>query len=478
MANFRSANRIKTLCLFLFVTLVLAAYGAVNLLSSKYFYRRAFAEKSGFTIGDDAVKTLDGLGTDVEIFVLLEKNQEYNEDTFNLISKNLRHLVDEYAKAASRCKFVAEIVNVAENSKGYANLCGRFGILPTNCVVVAVNGKVKVLTVEEFYKTHRGRVTAFRGERVISAVLKELASVNSNVAYFTTGHGEYDLDSTSPSGGLSALKHIAKQKNCDIRPLNLCDSRAIPDDANLIVIARARSKFLGFEKEILRNFIDGRDGKVIIAVDGNCDIGLRDFFDDYGIFADSDMLVPAWNGEANYQEDLAIERFAPHKINERIIEFRLPVIFGASCEVKRAPWFVDVEKFEVTELMQVGGEVSGKVAWASDETSTNPIVATVSERKKFDAAGTTVNAGKLLVIGNADFMSNGKIKILGNMLFWFGMSDYMLYGENFGNFTGVEIASYRLPLPRGMFAKALARVLLPPVVFLLLTIFVAFLRRK
>ncbi|MDR0693225.1 MAG: Gldg family protein [Puniceicoccales bacterium] len=477
MANFRTSNRIKILCSLLIVSLTIATYGLVNALSSKYFYRKAFGEKSGFVLNDESKKVLRNLKSDVEIFVPLEKNQEY-ANIFDLVKNDIRHLMGEYVDSTNENRIRVEFINVIENPKGYANLCGRFGILPTNCVIIATNNRTKVLAIDEFYKTHRGSVIAFRGEQVVTSSLKELSSTDNNVLYFLVGHGEYELESVSLSKGLSALAHAAKQKNCEVRSLNLYDSKAIPQDADLVVVVGAKNKFLGFEKEILRNFVDDRDGKLVFALDGNFDIGLKEFFDDYGIFVGDNMLIPTNETASSYLEDLVIKRFACHGINGKLIEFRVPVVFGATHEVKQTPWFVDDEKFEITELMQTDDGV-GEQRETGNDNSTGPhIVATISERKKFDTSEITTKAGKILVIGNADFIANGKFKILGNRIFWFSISDYMLYGNSLENFEDVRIEKYRLALSQKAFRQIMMRLAVLPMFFALMGIIMAWRRRK
>ncbi|MDR1890998.1 MAG: GldG family protein [Puniceicoccales bacterium] len=461
----------------LIVSLVIVTYGIVNALSSKYFYRKAFGEKSGFVLGDESKKVLSNLKSDVEIFVLLEKNQEY-ANVFDLVKNDIRRLMNEYVNFTNENRIKVEFINVIENAKGYSNLCGRFGILPANCIVIATNGKTKVLVIDEFYKIHNGSVVAFRGEQVVTSSLKELSNTDRNVLYFLVGHGEHELGSVSFSRGLSALWHAAKQKNCEVRSLNLYDTKAIPEDADLVVIVGAKNKFLGFEKEILRDFIDNRNGKLVFALDGNFDIGLKDFFDDYGIFVGGSPLVPINETASNYLEDLVIKRFASHKINGRLMEYRVPVIFGATCEVKQTPWFVDNEKFEITELMQTDDGVTEQGSTGNNDSVGQYIVATISERKKFNTSEMITDSGKILVVGNSDFIANGKFKILGNRIFWFGISDYMLYGSNSENFEDIKIEKYRLALSKKSFTKIMIRLAVLPTFFSLLAIFVAYRRKK
>jgi hypothetical protein len=480
MANFRKSNILKSLGALLFIVLTIGVYIAVGILSSRYFCRIKFGSKPGLVLGELSKTIVNSLKSDVEIFVLLEKTLDYNDETFDLIQKNVRHLMDEYANCVTNVAFNAEIINVGERANRYADLCRRFGILPANCVIVTTNNKVKVLAIDELYKKcssgqrNACQLVAFQGEWVISSALNELANAGSNVAYFTVGHGECDLDSASPSRGLSVLKDLARQKNLSVRPLNLYDSKAIPDDAKLVAIVGARNKFLGFEREILRDFVDDRNGKLVIAMDGNIDIGLGEFLIDHGIY-----VVDSPDAFADGPtEELVIEQFAPHEINKKIIEFRVSVMLGSACEVRQSPpWLFDWEKFKITELMQTSGERSATVD--PEEIVKIPYtVAVISERKKFNAAEMTMNAGKILVVGNSDFLTNSKIKVFGNMVFWQGISDYMLPMESSEGFETTSIENYRIAMSGKNFWKIILRISFLPIGFLMLTAFVAFLRRK
>ncbi|MDR2737802.1 MAG: GldG family protein, partial [Puniceicoccales bacterium] len=277
MANFRTSNRIKALCFLLCVSLAVAAYVVANVLASKHFFRKAFGTTPGLVLGEESRNILAQLKSDVEIFVLLEKTEAYADDMFELIKRDVRHLMNEYVQSATGHRIKIDVIDVSEYPKRHADLCGRFGVLPLNCVIIATNGAVRVLAVDELYEVKRGKAVAFRGERVITSAIGKLIDDKPSIIYFIHGHGEYELGDVSRSRGLSSMENFAKQKNCEMRSINLCDTKCIPSDADLVVIVGARSKFLGFEEEILRDFIDNGQGKLVVALDGIFDIGLRDF---------------------------------------------------------------------------------------------------------------------------------------------------------------------------------------------------------
>ncbi|MDR3143998.1 MAG: GldG family protein [Puniceicoccales bacterium] len=474
MDDFRSSNRMGVLHFLLCLSLAIVGYCAVNVISSKHFHRHVFGAKSSVGLSDDSKKILDGLKSAVEIFVILERTGEYSGGLERL-EKDIRRTLNEYAQYATAHKFTAEIIDVAENQKRYAELCSEFGILPTNSVLLSTNGRVKVLTISELCRAKNRKIVAFNGEAVISSAIGELTGGGDSVAYFLVGHGECELGGVSPARGLSALKSIARQKNCEFRPLNLYGSRSIPEDANLVVIAGARSKLLGFEMEILRDYVNNRNGKIVVALDVNFDSGMRNFFGDYGIFVGENLIPSAAGNSTNFSDDTIVKRFAQHKINEKLIEFCVGIAVGGMCEVKCAPWFVDDGKFEVTELLQTDDGIGIR----GDDGQRGPyFIAALSERKKFDQLETIANAGKILVIGNADLISNAKINLLGNRIFWLGVIDYMLRGESTWKFDEINVESCRLALSRGELAKICLRALALPVSFLLLAMIVALQRRR
>jgi hypothetical protein len=90
--------------------------------------RKTFREKSGFVVNEESKKVAGNLKSDVEIFILLEKNQEY-ADAFHFITNHGRHLMSEYVDSNHQ-----DYIWV-----GYSNLSGRFGIVSANCVIAVTN---------------------------------------------------------------------------------------------------------------------------------------------------------------------------------------------------------------------------------------------------------------------------------------------------------------------------------------------------
>ena len=271
---------------------------------------------------------------------------------------------------------------------------------------------------------------------------------------------------------------LLNQRNYEIRSLNIHDTKGIPDDADILAIIGAKTKLFGFEIEIIKDFIDFRDGKVIIGLESGFSTGLQELCNDYGIFVGKEVILPFNEKLAGYGENLILKRYSEHPINSKLIEFHVPVSFGGTCEVSTAKWVTDDDKFEVSELVQTDTNIiSGDKKLQEHEIGKT--VAVISEKKKLDHTKISKNGGKLLVIGNSDFISNSRINFIGNRLFLLGINDYLLKNESKDlNLEDIALDEFKLAISASQFKKIIARGALLPIFAMSLLLVVLFLRRK
>lgn len=447
-------------------------YTCTNFLASKHHRRITLHSNNPLSLSKTSCDVLQKLSQSAEIYAILEHTSEYSS-TFDMIRKDMQQLLDNYTHAQCKANIKTEIIIATEQQQQYHDISRRFGILPTNCVVVTTNNKQKVLSIDELYITNHGEPIAFRGEQVLSATLHELASPNDNTIYCLTGHGENEINSTSLVNGMSSFKYAIQQRNCSVQPLNIYDTKSIPEDADIIIISGAKSKLLGFEIELLRDFIETKNGTIIVAIDCNFDIGLNDFYSDYGVMVGDTPLPPIDTQSTSYTGDIVIKRYAQHPINEKMIEFRLPIVFGHTCSVSEAPWFIDNDKISCNEL------IATDEAMSDNNTSTGQIVATLSSINKFQLTKNKHRTGNLFIIGNDDFMTNGKFQFIGNRIWCLSIVDYFLQQEH-DNFDIIAspVEQYRFILSKHEFRHIAIKALLIPAIYLCFLIGMAFIRRK
>lgn len=471
MHDFRKTRHYNIIFTILSIICTILLYSIINFSASKYHNRISFHNNTK-CLHEKSYEVLCRLSDPVEIYVILERTQEYSA-TFDMICNDMRQLLDNYTHAQCNVDITTEIIIATDNQQRYHDISRKFGILPTNCVIISTNNKQKVLSIDEFYITNHGDPIAFRGEQIVSTTLKELSSSDNNVIYCLTGHGENEIDSTSLINGMSSFKYAVQQRNCSVQALNIYDTKNIPSDADIIIISGAKNKFLGFEIELLRNFIETKNGTLIIAMDCDHDIGLNDLFSDYGIIVGDAPLSSIDSPSSSYTGDIVVKRYAQHHINDKMIEFRLPIVFGHTCSVAEAPWAID-DKISCSELIAIDETIS-----ENNNESSSATIATLSTIKKFQLPHDNTRSGNILVIGNDDFMTNGKFQFIGNRIWCLSIIDHFLQQEH-DNFdiTASPIEQYRFILSKHQFRHIAIKAFFIPTGCLLLMVGMTFLRRK
>jgi ABC-type uncharacterized transport system involved in gliding motility auxiliary subunit len=129
-------------------------------------------------------------------------------------------------------------------------------------------------------------------EQDLTNALIKLSSVGEQKVYFTTGHGEWPLEPTSPKdpASLSELKKTLLQEGYVPGTLNLADGKEIPKDAALIVIAGARSKFGKGEAEQLAKYL-GQGGRMLYFAEAGAEPGLDPLLAKAGIQVDPGLVA-------------------------------------------------------------------------------------------------------------------------------------------------------------------------------------------
>ncbi len=125
-------------------------------------------------------------------------------------------------------------------------------------------------------------------ERDISTALVKLERPEKKV-YFTQGHGERSLDGFD-QGDYSQIKQALERDNFTAAPLNLITAKAIPDDADEVIIAGPTNPFLPEEKDALRAYLDG-SGKLFLLLGPGTQSDFNDLLDKYHVSVNTNLLV-------------------------------------------------------------------------------------------------------------------------------------------------------------------------------------------
>ena len=114
------------------------------------------------------------------------------------------------------------------------------------------------------YKDRTERVTTVDEQNLTNALIKAVTGETRKV-YFTQGHGEKDTASSDRTG-YSAIAQALGTDNYGVERLLLAQTREVPADATVLVVAGPQTDFLQPEIEAMGKYL-ARGGKVLAMID-------------------------------------------------------------------------------------------------------------------------------------------------------------------------------------------------------------------
>ncbi len=221
----------------------IALLGMLGFLSTRYHHRFDWSEQKVHTLSDQSRKVLEGLEQDVEVTALVSSVDQ----------APVRELLDRYAYQSDR--FRVEYADPNERP----GLLQQFGIAPEKLgerglVRVAIGGEaVEVSEIDE--------------EHVTNAMVK-LSRTGEKVVYFVQGHGEDAIEGEGADGreGFARAADALRNENYRVAPLLLAGVPDVPEDADVVIVAGAKSRLFDEELAVLDRYL-ARGGAVLALVD-------------------------------------------------------------------------------------------------------------------------------------------------------------------------------------------------------------------
>jgi ABC-2 type transport system permease protein len=228
----------------------LAVVIAINVLVDQIPGKLDLTQNRIYSLSPETYKVLEGLKTDLTITTIGKPGQE--DATVKTI----------LAKYAARSRHVKMQTIDPEMNPGWTKQYDATGQgLSAGTLVVASGAKYKNIGVYDMYNydtsnynpmdpNSQPRLTSLSVEqRVTSAVLYVTAEKNVTI-YVLQGHGEQTLDSL----GLSTP--IANE-NYAVKSLNFLTTKAVPDDANIVLVMAPKNDLSTDDAEKLRAYLAG-----------------------------------------------------------------------------------------------------------------------------------------------------------------------------------------------------------------------------
>ncbi len=251
-------------------------------------------------------------------------------------------------------------------------------------------------------------------EENLTNALVKLMRDKKQVIYLITGHGERDI-SHENNQGISQLGTALALDDVEVHPHLLMSKPGIPSDADLIVVAGPRKKFLAEELEIIRTYLAG-GGNMLVTLEPGGNAGLDELLGDYGIILDGgividtlstlvggDYTVPVVNTYGDMPE---IKGFAYATLFPTSRALMIKKELSPDLEVT---WIARTSKQSWSETDFATLFDEGKADRSAEETP-GPLNIAVCARR---AAANNLQTS-LMVFGDTDFLTNAYLNVSGN----------------------------------------------------------------
>jgi hypothetical protein len=396
-------------------------------------------------------EVLQRLDRDVRITILYNGREPARR-------REMADLASRYAAASPR---VAVRMLDLDRSPGAAK---RLGVTRYDTGVLEADQRVPLGVIDE--------------EEITSALLA-VVDPGGRVLYFTTGHGEHDPFDADERRGYSELARTLEAGRFTIRRLDGLGAGPVPADAAAVVVTGPRADFDARALEALRRYVRG-GGAVLFLLDPTTPPGLAVFLREYGLVVGNDVLVDERNAL------LGTDSFMPRVPYLNQSAFRdppeLPVVLAEAQSIA-----IDGERPGIAATYLAS---SAESTWADTDrdslaADTPRFVRGQDHRGPVPVAALArVNdapAGGVVVVGDADFVNNLYLGLLGNRDFFLSTIGLLTRRELHGALRPVRPGGALSPLSltaRQTLVVFGATVVTPPALVLLAGLIAALRRRR
>jgi ABC-type uncharacterized transport system involved in gliding motility auxiliary subunit len=395
----RTQSAVNTLVV---VAVSLAILGVLNYLAAQHNKRFDLTSSGLFTLAEQSRNVARSLDAPVDVYAFFRtadagERQEFDDlmDAYRLETPQLHpHVVDPIER-----RDLAELHNITE-----------FGT-----VVFDRAGGTK-------------RTTEI-SEESFTRTLIELTTGEARAVYFLAGHKELSFESSDEMTGFSLAAERLGNMNYEVKEFSLIPDLAVPGDAAAVVIAAPKKPLLDKERDILTEYAERRGGRLLVLLERESAKEWREWLLGWGLrVLDATVVDPVGASLfGNYFLAAASGYSTTHPATET---FPAATFLPLAVPVEADP---EVMKDEVSGHAEALAWTS-EAAWGDideavfqfdegvDLEGPLPIAAyaridpPASEAEKTEQTEETEERpeGRVIVVGDADFASNGYQHLSGN----------------------------------------------------------------
>jgi len=447
----------------LFLTLVIG----LNYLAGSHEWRFDLTRYRRYSLSPETLSYMKDLPRPVHIVVTI--NGAANTQGVHADSPEIQGLLKEYAHATEDNRdgpITVEYVDVYEDRRKVE----KYGIDQPDVLLLICGDKRKALSLSELYHFENKVPKAFVGEPAITGAILEVSSPERKKIYFLVGHGELPGDA-DPARGISIVLDELRIRNFAVDTLELDQKRAIPEDASLLVAVAPLTPYSPREQELLRQYLGAGAGRLILFLAPGTRSGLDELLLDWNVLVDDDLIFDSGSNNVTEDGDLIINVIQPHPITQVLCDHTMPLRIGAARSVRPLPGISPGGGLTVLTLAATSTTAWGEVSYRQrgHQAYTRGVdikglpqmdpanrlgVAVASERTTVRGnLPFSVPAGRLVVFGTGDLISNARITNPGTLPIFLGAVNWAAGRDRQLNIPPRPVDKFQLSLSAGELAR-------------------------
>lgn len=240
--------------IFGFMGLVIAA----NVLGSRHYKTWDFSINQLNSLSPQSVQLLKDLKSELKVIYLYKQNAANVEDNRKAFTELIRRYQDQTAQLK------LDFVEADEQP----DIAKKYDFKGAQAVYLDYNGKTNRIDKLD--------------EQTLTSALVKVTREKSKIIYFTTGHGEADLDSTDTADGTGILKKLLSDNNYTALPINFAAVGKMPSDMDVLAIVGPKYSFQNLEIQAIEGYLKA-GGQVLVALSYPDKSGLEKLLNKLGL---------------------------------------------------------------------------------------------------------------------------------------------------------------------------------------------------
>ncbi len=345
------------------MTLFMAAFlVGVNLVANTKFARIDMTTDKVWEISPQSRQILRSVTRELEIYINpIAEGPMAQDRSLPEAWRRTQQLLIEMVSQNSRIK----VFRIEEGTKEHAKVLSQFSSPAPNMIYFVYKTPdekplTRAISVGELFQANpqTGEVFDYFGESRIVTTIAQLISDRKTKIYHTVGHREVPPASTDRRGLSALLGRLMALENAEFKPLDLMRDKAVPADADLVLVVAPVTDFTTAETDALTKYWQN-GGRLFVAVHPVIPDKLEEFrrwLGTCGVRLNRDIVIDATR-ELGDPFQLMIRDYGRHPVNHGMLGIPFRVALTSTVD----PAVVN-KRMQAMALM-----ITGESTWAEED---------------------------------------------------------------------------------------------------------------